>query len=57
MIHTVDEEDQDAFLDRVVCIRDVAFHLISELLILTAYFNQLPGNMPQSKSCSQLRLR
>lgn len=40
--HTVDEEDQDAFLDRVVCVRDVAFHLVSELLILAANFDQLP---------------
>lgn len=42
--HTVNEEDQDAFLDWVVCVGDVAFHLVSKLLILTADFNELPGN-------------
>lgn len=51
-IRTVDEEDQDAFLDGVICVGDVAFHLVGELLILTGNFDQLPGNIPQSQSCT-----
>ena len=53
MLRTVDEEDHDAFLDGVIGVGDVAFHLVSELLILAANFDQLPGKMPQRQSCSQ----
>lgn len=44
---TVDEEHQDAFLYGVICVGDVALHLVSKLLILAADLDQLPGNGPQ----------
>lgn len=53
VVRTVDEQDQNAFLDWVVCVWDVAFHLISELLIFTANLDQLSGNTPQSRLCNQ----
>lgn len=43
MLRTVDEEDEDAFLDRVVCVGDEAFHLEGQLLILAADLDELPG--------------
>lgn len=42
-LRTVDEEDEDALLDRVVCVGDEAFHLESQLLILAADLDELPG--------------
>lgn len=54
-VHTVDEEDQDAFLHRVICIRDVAFHLKRELLVLAANFDQLPDNMAHSRQVMSSR--
>ncbi len=41
-MHTVDKKDEDAFLDRVVGIGDVALHFESQFLIFTLHFNQLP---------------
>lgn len=53
VLRTVDEEDEDAFLDRVVCVGDEAFHLESQLLVLAADLDELPGNAPEGQSCRQ----
>lgn len=50
MPRTVDEEDEDAFLDRVVCVGDEALHLERQLLILAADLDELPNNTPEGKS-------
>ena len=54
---TVDEEDQDALLHRVVGVGDVALQLEGELRILAADFNQLPGGHGYQKYTFTLTFR